>query len=245
MCYELVYYTHAKGKSYYQKASSPAKTDIDFTENAAIDRSNLLTFSDNSFIIFPPNVLHDERTERAASVFSVGFYADTETEKDLARFALKVFTDTDFFIWKYIKSLKIEFSEKKYGYKSMLDCFVTEMLISVFRRNNEKPNGFGIDYVVRYIDEYYMTDIDVDSLAQMSGYSPSRFRVLFKENMGLSPKSYILNKRLEHIKDDLRSTSAPLTQVAYENGFSDYYQFSAFFKKNVGVSPKEFRAGRE
>ena len=112
MCYELVYYTHAKGKSYYQKASSPAKTDIDFTENAAIDRSNLLTFSDNSFIIFPPNVLHDERTERAASVFSVGFYADTETEKDLARFALKVFTDTDFFIWKYIKSLKIEFSEK-------------------------------------------------------------------------------------------------------------------------------------
>ena len=46
---------------------------------------------------------------------------------------------------------------------------------------------------------------------------------------------------MEKIKEDLRNSKLPLSQIAYENGFPDYYQFSAFFKKKAGVSPKNFR----
>ena len=206
-----------------------------------ISLNEAFTFSDNTFVIIPPNIVHDEHTVGSANIISIGFHLEDEVETEIEKLVLYTNTDLDFSVWKYIKLIKKEFFEKNYRYKPMLDCLTRELLIHLSRLKRGKNTGSGIDYIVRYLDEYYMTDINIDDLAKTHGFSPSHFRLIFKNKVNLSPKQYILNKRLEKIKEDLSNSRLPLSQIAYENGFPDYYQFSAFFKKKTGVSPKDFR----
>lgn len=239
-CWELVYYCHAQGKSYYSTTTKSAIDETDFSPKKMLS-NEFLTFSDNTFVIFPPDIVHNEHTMDSASIISIGFYLEDEIEEEISKLALSTNTDLDLSVWKYIKLIKSEFFEKKYRYKPMLDCLTRELLIHLARQKTEKTTGSGMDYIIRYLNEYYMTDININELANMYGFSPSHFRILFKNKVNVSPKQYILDKRLEKIKEDLEKTRLPLSQIAYENGFSDYYQFSAFFKKKTGLSPKEFR----
>lgn len=240
-CWELIYYPKANCQSFYQPTEITARNEIDFTHDIT-NSSNKLFFSDNTFVIFPPNILHNEIASAGSSTISVGFIPENEAEMQLAHYISTSCQDMDFIVYKYVKKLKKEYTEKQYGYRLMLDCLLSELLLLLSRKTIGKTTGVGIDYVVRYFDEYYMAEMDVDNLSKMSGFSPSRFRELFKERVGISPKQYILNKRLEHIKEDLETTKLPLAQIASDNGFSDYYQFSAFFKNKTGISPRGYRA---
>lgn len=239
-CWELIYYSRAQGKTYYSKQEKSTRMPTDFSRKD-ISLNEAFTFSDNTFVIIPPNIVHDEHTVGSANIISIGFHLEDEVETEIEKLVLYTNTDLDFSVWKYIKLIKKEFFEKNYRYKPMLDCLTRELLIHLSRLKRGKNTGSGIDYIVRYLDEYYMTDINIDDLAKTHGFSPSHFRLIFKNKVNLSPKQYILNKRLEKIKEDLSNSRLPLSQIAYENGFPDYYQFSAFFKKKTGVSPKDFR----
>ena len=149
--------------------------------------------------------------------------------------------DVDFSVFRYMQTLEQEFRAQRHGYREMLDCVTRELLLALARRTMEKESRTGLDYIVRYLDEYFMEDINIDGLVKMSGFSPSQFRLLFKQKMRVSPKQYILTKRLERIRDRLINSAIPLSEIAVECGFGDYYQFSAFFKRREGLSPKEFR----
>lgn len=241
-CWELVYYCHAQGKSYFGETEETATEETDFLHKTTLSEK-FLTFSDNTFVVFPPNTLHDEQTKNSARIISLGFHLEGNVEEEISKFALSTTPDLDLSVWNHIKLIEHEFFEKKYHYKTMVDCLLRKLLISLSRYKHEETTGTGIDYVIRYLNEYYMTDINIDKLAASHGFSPSHFRVLFKNKTNLSPKQYILNIRLEKIKKALKETNLPLSLVAYENGFSDYYQFSTFFKKKMGVSPKEYRNG--
>lgn len=239
-CWELVYYRNARGKSYYQVGTKPTEWEIAYEQPLA-NTSDSLEFSDSTFVVFPPNVIHDEFTETNADTISVGFDPEDDFEKAISALSYSVNLDKDYSVYKYIHRLEREYSEKQHGYQAMLDCIVREMLIHISRRNIDKPAEIGMDYVIRYLDEYFMTDINIDHLARMCASSPSHFRLLFKTATGMSPKQYILEKRLEHIKNDLANSDSPLEQIARNSGFADYYQFSAFFKKKAGISPKQYR----
>lgn len=239
-CWELVYYRDAQGMSHYQIGTQTTNEDIDFVQKIT-DKNNVLKFSEGTFIVYPPNVVHDELTETNANTISVGFEPEDDLEKAISALAYSVQPDNDHSVFKYIHRLEREYGEKQQGYQAMLNCIVREMLIHVSRRSIDKPSDIDMDYVIRYLDEYYMTDINIDQLAKMCASSPSHFRILFKSATGVSPKQYILEKRFENIKNDLINGNKALEQIARDSGFADYYQFSAFFKKKAGISPKQYR----
>lgn len=241
-CWEIVYYKRATGHSDYAVSGQLAEKSLDIDFDADISNNkHLMTFSDNTFVIFPPNVSHNEVTNSSADIVCIGFEPEDDYEKAVEKLTFCANSDADFSVWKYIQTIEQEFTGKRLGYKEMLDCMTRELLIFLSRRTAEKTTDTGLDYIIRYLDEYFMENIDVDELVKMSGFSPSRFRLLFKQKVGISPKQYILNRRLDRIKSQLSDTAIPLSEIANENGFSDYYQFSAFFKGKTGVSPTEYR----
>ncbi len=239
-CWELVYYRNAQGINHYQIGTQTTKEEIDFVQTLT-NKKNVLKFSDGTFIVYPPNVIHDELTESNANTVSVGFDPEDDLEKAISALIYSVQSDHDYSVFKYIHRLEREYGEKQQGYQAMLDCIVREMLIHISRRSIDKTSEIDMDYVIRYLDEYFMTDINIDRLARMCASSPSHFRILFKAATNVSPKQYILEKRFAYIKNDLANSNKPLEQIARDSGFADYYQFSAFFKKKAGISPKQYR----
>jgi len=65
---------------------------------------------------------------------------------------------------------------------------------------------------------------------------------MFKEAMGVSAYSYVLDLRLSKAAELLLSSELSIAEIAYETGFSDPLYFSRIFRKRCGSSPEAFRS---
>lgn len=87
-----------------------------------------------------------------------------------------------------------------------------------------------------YIDDSLESEITLDKLAVITGYSKWQitrdFRVLF----GTTPYRYLILRRLEKARL-LMSKGLPISQAAHECFFSDQSHFNRQFKKCFGVTP--------
>ncbi|MDE6397989.1 MAG: AraC family transcriptional regulator [Clostridiales bacterium] len=95
--------------------------------------------------------------------------------------------------------------------------------------------------IVNYLDSHFCEDINLDELASRIFFSKHYLSHMFKEEMGVSPIKYMIDKRIEESKRLLAETDFSITKIASAVGYPDTLYFSQFFKKKVGLSPNEYR----
>ncbi|MBE6567443.1 MAG: AraC family transcriptional regulator [Ruminococcaceae bacterium] len=71
--------------------------------------------------------------------------------------------------------------------------------------------------------------------------SESRFTHLFREVMGKSPVSYLIEARIRRAEELLSDSSLSVSAVADAVGVKNPYYFSRLFKKQTGYSPVAYR----
>ena len=89
-------------------------------------------------------------------------------------------------------------------------------------------------------NNFLSTELSIGMLAASCNMGESYFQKLFKEIHGISPKRYIIQLKINHACDLLRSGRYTVTMVAELSGFSDIYFFSRQFKAYMGVTPMQF-----
>lgn len=82
----------------------------------------------------------------------------------------------------------------------------------------------------------------VRRLARVSGVSEAHFARSFKEAFGLPPHRYLLTRRIERAKSLLRDTELPITEIAFQTGWSSLGTFGRTFRDITGQSPGDLRA---
>ncbi|MFD2706579.1 phosphoenolpyruvate hydrolase family protein [Salibacterium lacus] len=107
-------------------------------------------------------------------------------------------------------------------------------------------NGMGsraeyVSFVKTYIRSYYMYDITMQELAQMLNVTRPHLSSLFKQEMGLPFKQYLIEFRISRAKEIIQTDNLPLHAVAEMTGYQDYFHFSKIFKKYTGMSPAQFQ----
>ena len=63
----------------------------------------------------------------------------------------------------------------------------------------------------------------------------------FTQKYGITPKEYLIDKRIEYAKQLLRETDACIKEIAISIGYDDQLYFSRIFKKKEGLPPLEYR----
>ena len=92
-----------------------------------------------------------------------------------------------------------------------------------------------IDYLKKHI---YDPTLTADDLHKLCGISHSYFRQLFILRFSVSPKRYIVNKRLSYAKSLIDSGEADsIKELSQSVGYNDPLYFSKAFKKMYGASP--------
>ena len=81
----------------------------------------------------------------------------------------------------------------------------------------------------------------VGELATKVALSRSAFSARFRELAGESPLRYITRTRLAHAAELLRTTDAPLAQIAARAGYGSEFSFSKAFKRAFGIAPGGYR----
>ena len=91
---------------------------------------------------------------------------------------------------------------------------------------------------LKYINSHLFTVTDVSEIAGELFITESYLFKLFKNQLGTSPKRYIVENRLRAARDLIRTGQKP-TDVYEKCGFSDYTVFYRNYVKFFGISPKE------
>ena len=83
-------------------------------------------------------------------------------------------------------------------------------------------------------------NLTVASLSSMCQMSEVYFRKIFLLGFGISPKEYLIGKRMEYAKQLLMLGEFEVSKIAELCGYSEPCHFSREFKKRFGVSPKNY-----
>ncbi len=95
--------------------------------------------------------------------------------------------------------------------------------------------------VLSYIEENYTESISLSTLASLMNISPLYFSNYFKSTFRISPKQYILNKRLAEAQRLLLESDMTVKEIACAVGFENENYFSEFFSAKIGVSALKYR----
>ena len=138
-----------------------------------------------------------------------------------------------------ISRLRSLLDEENEGfYKPLADSLMIQMLYDCIS-TEEKPSSAlteQMQRIVAYIDANITKNITLDRIAQELSMSASSVSHIFKENMQVSPKQYILQKKLALANSLIRSGVSP-TVVAVQVGYDNYSNFYRMYKKYFDDCP--------
>ncbi|ANI90155.1 AraC family transcriptional regulator [Arachidicoccus ginsenosidimutans] len=129
------------------------------------------------------------------------------------------------------------------------DLALKELLIRIMQTQARKffetnylqyKNSNRFAAVIDYIKNNIHDKISMDLLAKKSYMSKSNFFRAFKQEFGISPNRFILQERIDKAKMLLQNYT-PISETAFQTGFSDTNYFIKAFKDVEGITPKCFQ----
>lgn len=105
--------------------------------------------------------------------------------------------------------------------------------------SNEKQINTVIE-TRHFIDNNFENNLKLDFLSHIRFTSKYHLQRLFKRYYGLTPKQYLIDKRIEKSKENLKN-GMTVTETCFAVGFESLGSFSKLFKTKTGKSPSVFR----
>ena len=85
----------------------------------------------------------------------------------------------------------------------------------------------------------YMNDISMEEIANYTGRSLSTFKRDFKKCSTLSPREWLIRRRLEAARELIRKGGRKVSEICFEVGFKNLSHFSKIYKETYGIPPTE------
>jgi len=107
------------------------------------------------------------------------------------------------------------------------------------------PTGSMTAKRLRLLDEFIDAGLEgplsVRSMAQLVGLSEGFFIRAFKQAVGRSPHSYLIDRRLARARNLLRNPAQHLPDIALACGFASQAHMATAFRQRLGLSPSDMR----
>ena len=83
--------------------------------------------------------------------------------------------------------------------------------------------------------------IKINEITAFLGVSQQYLYKICKTRLSVSPKRYIVDRKLFYAKKLLKESAMSITEIANSLGFEDVLTFSKFFSSHEKKSPQRFR----
>lgn len=133
------------------------------------------------------------------------------------------------------------------SYPEMLEMYLRQIFIKLQRHFKFSVNTVNshaaeeIDKAISYFSEHYNEPISIDDYAEQNHVSASWFIRNFRLYAGITPKQFILQKRIYNAEALLQNTQYNINEIAQIVGYDNPLYFSRIFQKAKGLSPSEYR----
>jgi len=151
-----------------------------------------------------------------------------------------------------IRNIFEEAVSQEQDYDEVINIRLYELLIRLLRRQDGREARFSeyapvaevdnhnIRMALQLVEEQLALPLRVTDLAARCGYSENYFRQAFQKYVGISPNTYINQRKISKAKELMLYSDLNITQTAERLGFQSIHYFSRLFKRLTGVSPTEY-----
>jgi len=211
----------------------------------------------NKLIAINPEQVHGTVAQREVE----GYYSvliKKETVQEMARsifgkadinFA-NDFTTVSAESLQLIKQFIRESSNRQCGFKFIQDGITLQLAVNLIRqlRSNlrweKKEPGCvpeSISRAIEFLNDCYEQDFSLKEVARVANLSPYHFIRVFKAETGLTPHEYMMNIKINRLKEKLADKNLSISQAFSLCGMDYNGHFAAVFKRKVGVTPSQYR----
>jgi AraC-like DNA-binding protein len=127
--------------------------------------------------------------------------------------------------------------------QSLYERIVVNKLLALLASNVSRVipqtgQGTGFDAVREFIEAHLTDEISVEQLMAIAKVSERKLYSLFECQVGLSPRDYVRQRKLERVHARLQQpTARSVTEVALDHGFVHLGRFSDAYRKRFGELP--------
>lgn len=207
----------------------------------------------NQMVIVNPKVHHTERSSASCQMHYIVLGIDNlqfhfGKEGTFLPFQIFQLSSHREVILPLLESILKELQKKQTSYEKICQHYLSILLLQVQRITGQEfslsapnPIPYECEKAKTYIEEHFREALTLDELAKITHWDKFYFSHQFSKAYGISPINYLLEQRVEHSRQLLRTTDYSVTQIAESSGFSSQNYFSQTFKKSTGLSPREYR----
>lgn len=133
------------------------------------------------------------------------------------------------------------------GYPEMLEMYLRQIFIKLQRHFHSSititssRTAAEIDRAVSYFSEHYNEQMNIDDYAKQNFVSTSWLIRNFRLYTGITPKQFIMKKRIYNAEILLQNQHYSINEIARIVGYDNPLYFSRIFQKTKGISPSEYR----
>lgn len=126
---------------------------------------------------------------------------------------------------------------------SMLMMTYEELQLQQQESNHRlaQRNELMVREITKYLDAHYTEPLRMSDICAVFHLSISYLSHMFKKETGLSPKQYIVLRRIGEAQSLLTESDIPIRKIEEQLGFTSSCHLTSTFKKYVGISPREYR----
>ncbi len=114
-------------------------------------------------------------------------------------------------------------------------------ILGLHREAEPTPERNALEVVKAHVRRHLQSELPVEELARIAGFSRAHFTRLFSAAEGVSPGEFVLNERMRRAARLLESGDMAVKAIALDCGFEDPNYFAKAFRRAYGTSPTDFR----
>ena len=100
-----------------------------------------------------------------------------------------------------------------------------------------------VQRAIRMMDSVELEALSVKGIAEKLGVGERWLRELFQQQVGTSPQSILISRKLDIARNLLDHSSLSITEIAFSSGFQSIRRFNELFKARFQKTPSAFRKG--
>lgn len=118
------------------------------------------------------------------------------------------------------------------------------ILFSYFMKHSRPKFEVADERMMRiagFVQQHLTSEISIEQMADIACVSKAQLTRLCHQAFGVSPRQYVIRKKVQYAQKLLLTTDLAVQQVASKVGFADASYFIRLFRKNVGFTPQDYR----
>ncbi len=223
------------------------------------NNNGVITLNQNSikmqkgfFYIIPPSISHSEKNDisgKNAKYFAIKLN-DEILPKNIGEYPIilfggKRFDEFNSYLNYAYTALTSDEYDESYAVLN-LSCFYHAFIRHI------RTEGFNIistpgakpsvtKEIQNYLVRNYSQNIKITDVTRLFGISHSALIKNFKNDIGVTPKEFLNDKRIAVAKEMLKADDNTVTQISSLVGFLSPAYFTYIFRNKLGMTPKEYR----